>query len=77
MDNIKTLIDGMPISVAELARKANVSVHTVNSFKNGEIVRRDNAVKILRALSDVYGRSISPFTLGNVTGVRVQGIFRR
>jgi len=70
MDRINDLIANMPITVAELSRRSGVTVNTINSFTDGHMVRRDSAIKILNALSEVYNKQL---TIQNVTGINYKG----
>lgn len=58
------LFVNLPISIAELARRSKVNEVTIARIRNGEsIAFRSTANKLLRVLSEVYGRIL---TLDNV-----------
>jgi predicted transcriptional regulator len=58
------LFNNLPISIAELARRSAVNEVTIARIRDGEsIALRSTANKLLRVLSEVYGRTL---TLDNV-----------
>jgi predicted transcriptional regulator len=58
------LFNNLPISIAELARRSLVNEVTIARIRDGEsIALRSTANKLLRVLSEVYGRTL---TLDNV-----------
>jgi hypothetical protein len=65
---IQTLIKNMPATLKELAAKSGVSDRSVMRVRDGEKVARSTANKVLKGLSDLYGKT---FTLENVTGIEV------
>ena len=48
---VKEFRDNLMMSKAELARKAGISVQTLNRIERGEVCRVDTQRKILEALS--------------------------
>ncbi|HLG65988.1 MAG TPA: GIY-YIG nuclease family protein [Ktedonosporobacter sp.] len=62
------LLDNMPANQAELARQSGVNERTIIRMKNGDAILRGTANKILRGLSQIYGKT---FTLDNVTGINI------
>lgn len=50
-NRVKEYRDNLMMSKAELARKAGISVQTLNRIERGEICRVDTQRKILEALS--------------------------
>lgn len=66
--DFEKLLENMPATQAELARLSGINERTIIRMKNGEIVLRSTANKVLRGLSQIYGQSL---TLDNVTGINV------
>jgi predicted transcriptional regulator len=62
------LLENMPATQAEVARLSGINERTIVRMKGGEVVLRSTANKVLRALSQIYGQSL---TLDNVTGINV------
>jgi predicted transcriptional regulator len=60
------LLQNMPISNAELARRSGVTEKTLARMIDGEKVQRHTAVRVLRALSELEGQE---YTLDNVSGI--------
>jgi len=58
----------LPISLAELARKSQVSEVTAAKIRDGKVARLHTINKLLIAFSEVYG---VPLTIDNVTGFNV------
>jgi DNA-binding XRE family transcriptional regulator len=50
-NKVKEFRDNLMMSKAELARKANISVQTLNRIERGEVCRVDTQRKILEALN--------------------------
>ena len=68
---LRELYDNLPVTLAELGRRAKLNEVTVARIRDGERARRGTANSLLRAMSEVYGRDL---TLANVTGINVQGM---
>lgn len=66
MYQLVELITNMPISIAELVRRSGVDERTLLRMRRGKRVQRANAVKVLNALSEAYGKE---FNLQNVEGI--------
>jgi predicted transcriptional regulator len=66
MYQLKTLINNMPVSLAELIRTAGVDERTLLRMRRGGRVQRTSAAKILKALSKIYE---AEYTLDNVAGI--------
>lgn len=66
---IQELYDDLPITLIELGRRADLNEVTVARIRDGKSARRTSVNKLLRVLSDVYGK---PLSLRNVTGINVQ-----
>lgn len=61
---LKELLNNLPISIAELARRSHVNEVTIARIRDGKSVAlRSTANKMLRVFSEVYGK---PLTLENV-----------
>lgn len=67
--SIQELYDDLPITLIELGERADLNEVTVARIRDGKSTRRTSVNKLLRVLSDVYGR---PLSLRNVTGINVQ-----
>lgn len=67
---LRELYDNLPVTLAELGRRAKLNEVTVARIRDGERSRRGTANSLLRAMSEIYGRDL---TLANVTGINVQG----
>jgi hypothetical protein len=65
---IQELLRDLPYSYAELARRSKVTEKTLIRLREGEKVRRLSAVKVLKALSEIYGQKL---TLANVEGINL------
>lgn len=65
---LQELFDDLPMTIAELARQSGMNEVTLARIRDGQTARRDTANKLLRKLSEVYGRQ---FNLRNVTGINV------
>ncbi len=68
MHDFEKLLENMPATQAELARLAGMNERTIIRMKGGEAVLRSTANKVLRALGQIYGKSL---TLDNVTGITI------
>lgn len=68
MHEFSELIENMPATQAELARLSGLSERSIIRMKDGEIVLRSTANKVLRGLSQIYGQT---FTLSNVSGINL------
>jgi len=62
--------DQLPISIAELARRAHVHEKTIRRMRDGEPVHKDTANRVLAALSTIYHEEL---TLDTVSGVVLEG----
>lgn len=67
--SIQELYDDLPITLIELGERSDLNEVTVARIRDGKPARRTSANKLLRVLSEVYGRQLS---LRNVTGINVQ-----
>ncbi len=67
--SIQELYDDLPITLIELGERADLNEVTVARIRDGKSTRRTSVNKLLRVLSDVYGR---PLSLRNVSGINVQ-----
>jgi predicted transcriptional regulator len=65
---LQELFDDLPIPLAELARQSAINEVTLARIRDGRQTRRDTANKLLRKLSEVYGKELN---LRNVTGINV------
>jgi predicted transcriptional regulator len=66
--DFEKLLENMPATQAELARLSGMNERTIIRMKNGEVVLRSTANKVLRGLSQIYKQSL---TLDNVTGIKI------
>ncbi len=66
---IQELYDDLPITLIELGERADLNEVTVARIRDGKPARRTSVNKLLRVLSQVYGK---PFSLRNVSGINVQ-----
>jgi predicted transcriptional regulator len=66
---IQELYDDLPITLVELADRADLNEVTVARIRDGKPTRRTSVNKLLRVLSDIYQK---PLSLRNVSGVNVQ-----
>jgi predicted transcriptional regulator len=64
------LFEYLPISLAELARRAKINEVTLARIRDGKMARRDTANRLLNELSKIYDHRLN---YQNVTGLRVQG----
>jgi hypothetical protein len=67
--SIQELYDDLPITLIELGERSDLNEVTVARIRDGKPARRTSANKLLRVLSEVYGRQLS---LRNVSGINVQ-----
>lgn len=67
---ITELFELLPIPIAELARRSKINEVTLARIRDGKPARRSTVNRLLLAMSDVYGKSL---TIRNVTGINVQG----
>lgn len=65
---LQELFDDLPMPIAELARQSGINEVTLARMRDGKQTRRDTANKLLRKLSEIYGRELN---LRNVTGFNV------
>jgi predicted transcriptional regulator len=65
---LQELFDFLPISISKLGKESGINEVTLARIRDGERTRRDTVNKLLRALSQVYGRDLS---IRNVTGINV------
>ncbi len=68
MHEFQELLENMPATLTELARRADVSERSVMRMRDGERVNRSTANKVLNGLSQLYDQT---FTLKNVTGINL------
>jgi predicted transcriptional regulator len=68
MHEFKELLENMPATLTELARRSGVSERSIMRMRDGERVNRSTANKVLFGLSQLYDRA---FTLKNVTGINL------
>lgn len=66
---IQELYDDLPITLVELADRAELNEVTVARIRDGKPARRTSVNRLLRVLTEVYGK---PLSLKNVSGVNVQ-----
>ncbi len=66
---IGELYDDLPCTLVDLAKMAQMSEVTVARIRDGQPTRRSTANRLLRALSEIYGR---PLSLRNVRGITLQ-----
>jgi predicted transcriptional regulator len=66
---IQELYDELTVTLTDLARQADLNEVTIARIRDGKPVRRLTINRLLRALSEIYGR---PLSLRNVTGINVQ-----
>jgi predicted transcriptional regulator len=66
---IQELYDDLPITLIDLGERADLNEVTVARIRDGKSTRRTSVNKLLRVLSEVYGK---PLSLRNVTGINVQ-----
>lgn len=67
--SIEELYDDLPITLVELGERADLNEVTVARIRDGKPSRRTSVNRLLRVLSDLYGKQLS---LKNVTGIHVQ-----
>ena len=65
MNVFQDLLENMPATLTELARRSGVSERSIMRMRDGERVNRSTANKVLYGLSQLYGQT---FNLKNVTG---------
>ena len=65
MEVFQDLLENMPATLTELARRSGVSERSIMRMRGGEKVNRSTANKVLHGLSQLYGRT---FNLKNVSG---------
>jgi transcriptional regulator with XRE-family HTH domain len=68
MHEFKELLENMPATLTELARRSGVSERSIMRMRDGERVNRSTANKVLFGLSQLYDRT---FSLKNVTGINL------
>lgn len=66
---IQELYDDLPITLVELAERADLNEVTVARIRDGKPTRRTSVNRLLRVLSDIYEKRLS---LKNVSGINVQ-----
>lgn len=66
---IQELYDDLPITLVELADRADLNEVTVARIRDGKPARRTSVNRLLRVLSEVYEKNLS---LKNVSGINVQ-----
>lgn len=67
--NLQELLNNMPNSLAELARKSGIAERTLLRMRDGSPVQRKTANKVLHALSEIYDTRL---TLSNVDGIKLE-----
>lgn len=70
---LRELYDDLPCTLVELGDKAGLNEVTVARIRDGKSARRATVNKLLRAMSDIYGRH---FSLANVRGINISGDIR-
>lgn len=65
ISDFQDLLENMPATLTELARRSGVSERSIMRMRDGERVNRSTANKVLYGLSQIYGQT---FNLKNVTG---------
>ncbi len=68
MNVFQDLLENMPATLTELARRSGVSERSIMRMRDGERVNRSTANKVLYGLSQLYGQT---FNLKNVTGINL------
>jgi len=68
MHEFKELIENMPATLTELARRSGVSERSIMRMRDGERVNRSTANKVLYGLSQLYDQT---FALKDVTGINL------
>lgn len=66
---IEELYDDLPITLVELAERADLNEVTVARIRDGKPTRRTSVNRLMRVLTELYGK---PLSLKNVSGVNVQ-----
>ena len=66
---IQELYDDLPITLVELAERADLNEVTVARIRDGKPTRRTSVNRLMRVLTELYGK---PLSLKNVGGVNVQ-----
>jgi predicted transcriptional regulator len=66
---IEELYDELPMTLTDLGEKADLNEVTLARIRDGRPARRSTINRLLRTLSEIYGR---PLSLRNVTGINVQ-----
>lgn len=66
---IQELYDDLPITLVELAERADLNEVTVARIRDGKPTRRTSVNRLMRVLTELYGK---PLSLKNVSGVNVQ-----
>lgn len=66
MYDFSNLILNMPITLTRLTELSGVNEATLSRMRNGERVKRISAIRVLKALSEIYGKE---YNLSNVTGI--------
>ncbi len=66
---IQELYEELPITLVELSNRADLNEVTVARIRDGKPTRRTSVNRLLRVLSEVYGKNLS---LKNVSGINVQ-----
>jgi predicted transcriptional regulator len=66
---IQELYDELPITLVELGNRADLNEVTVARIRDGKPTRRTSVNRLLRVLSEVYGKNLS---VKNVSGINVQ-----
>jgi predicted transcriptional regulator len=65
---LRDLIENMPATLTELARRSDVSERSIMRMRDGERVNRSTANKVLNGLSQIYDQT---YNLKNVTGINL------
>ncbi len=69
-NNVRTIRESKMMSKAELARKASVTVQTIDRIEKGNDCRLDTKRKIILALGYKLGDRSRIFTDGSITGTK-------
>jgi len=66
---IQELYEDLPMTLTDLGEQADLNEVTIARIRDGKPARRSTINRLLRVLSEIYGR---PLSLRNVTGINVQ-----
>lgn len=65
---LQELFEDLPISLSKLAKESDINEVTLARIRDGERTRRDTVNKLLRVLSQIYGKELNT---RNVTGINL------